>query len=212
MVDDEVEGGPQLREALHGIRTIFEQETPEIQPLTLEDWGRFEGELLVRMLDDGRLCELLADYCYYRPDRSHWLAPTGTKVDGASIPRKLWSLIGGPFEGKYRNASVIHDRYCDTHERPWRDTHRTFYEAMRCRGVDATQANIMYYAVYRFGPRWPEPGMTIAESVASDEARSLSEEDAATLLADARAIQNSDPSIEQIEALADRREGVNPDG
>lgn len=29
-----------------------------------------------------------------------------------------------------------------------------FYEACRCGGVDDTQAKMMYYAVYHFGPRW----------------------------------------------------------
>ena len=29
-----------------------------------------------------------------------------------------------------------------------------FYEACRCGGVDETEAKLMYYAVYHFGPRW----------------------------------------------------------
>src|SRR5712692_9140850 len=31
----------------------------------------------------------------------------------ASIPRAFWSVIGGPLEGQYRNASVFHDVACD---------------------------------------------------------------------------------------------------
>ena len=42
-----------------------------------------------------------------------WTAPKGAKVDGASIPQLFWTPIGGPFEGKYRYASVIHDTECD---------------------------------------------------------------------------------------------------
>src|SRR3954467_9592619 len=155
---------PAIMAALLGIASLSWREAPRFTLPGPENWGSFEGELLVRMLDDGRLCELLADYVYHRNDGSHWLAPKGTKVDGASIPRIFWTLIGGPFEGKYRNASVIHDRYCDTKERPWRDTHRMFYEGMRCNGVGAAKAKIMYYAVYRFGQRWPEPGTHAAEA------------------------------------------------
>lgn len=32
----------------------------------------------------------------------------------------FWSFIGGPFEGKYRNASVVHDFLCKVQKRPWR--------------------------------------------------------------------------------------------
>lgn len=169
------------------------------------DWGRFEGDFDAWFLDDGRLCELLADYAYIQSNETRWLAPKGTKVDGASIPKVFWSLIGGPFEGKYRNASVIHDRYCDTHERPWRDTHRMFYEAMRCNGVAIAQAKIMYYAVYRFGPRWPEPGAPVPEALEQAMPRPLTTASAQSLLADAQAIYAHDLSIDSIEYLADSR-------
>jgi hypothetical protein len=195
-----------MREALLGIASLAWREAPRFTLNRSENWGGFEGELLVRILDDGRLCELLADYGYHRNDGSRWIAPKGTKVDGASIPKIFWTLIGGPFEGKYRNASVIHDRYCDTKERPWRDTHRMFYEAMRCNGVGAAQAKIMYYAVYRFGHRWPEPGAPAPEAAMPTSAPMLTEAAARTLLADAQAIYAHDLSIEAIENLADARE------
>jgi hypothetical protein len=201
--------GPAVLNALLGIAALAWRDAPRFTTESIEaaeDWGRFEGELLVRMLDDGRVCELLADYDYHRPDGSHWLAPVGAKVDGASIPPVFWSLIGGPFEGKYRNASVIHDYYCDSKTRPWRDTHRTFYEAMRCKGVGTAKAKVMYYAVYRFGPRWPDPGVPLVESVAAIPARAPTEAAAASLLADAEAIYTHDLSLDAIEHLADARE------
>jgi hypothetical protein len=78
----------------------------------------------------------------------------GTRVDGASIPRPLWSIIGAPFTGRYVEASVIHDHYCDTQARHWKAVHKVFLEGMLARGVDKLQAQLMYLAVYRFGPRW----------------------------------------------------------
>jgi len=89
---------------------------------------------------------LLDDFGYVDLGRFTWKAPKRHKIDGASIPPVFWSLIGGPFEGKYRNASVVHDYECDVKQRPWRLVHRMFYNASRCGGVDE--------AVYHFGPRW----------------------------------------------------------
>jgi hypothetical protein len=83
-----------------------------------------------------------------------WVVPAGAIVDGASIPSLFWSIIGGPFEGKYRNASVIHDYYCDVRTRPWRDTDRVFFEAMRASGVSEREAKALYMAVVYGGPHW----------------------------------------------------------
>jgi hypothetical protein len=102
---------------------------------------------------------LLADFVYEDPSGERWVAPRGAIVDGASIPRVLWSLIGGPFEGKYRDASVVHDIACEERRRPWRDVHRMFYNASRLAGVEETRARVMYGAVFHFGPRWAERGI-----------------------------------------------------
>lgn len=118
--------------------------------------GRFNGDLVARFLDDGRVVELVNAFGYTDPDGLVWEAPAGARVDGASIPRALWSLIGGPFEGRYRNASVIHDWYCDRRSRPWKAVHRVFYNGMVTAGVDAVQAKVMYAGVYVGGPRWSE--------------------------------------------------------
>jgi hypothetical protein len=85
-----------------------------------------------------------------------WMVPKGTRVDGASIPQALWSIVGSPFTGKYRDASVIHDYYCDARLRPWRDVHRVFYEAMIVSRVSDARAKVMYAAVYFAGPRWSD--------------------------------------------------------
>jgi hypothetical protein len=89
-------------------------------------------------------------------DQERWPVPVDAKVDGASIPRALWSLTGGPFEGKYRSASVIHDYYCDVRRKPWRAVHRVFYNAMRASGVSERRAKLMYAAVYFAGPHWSD--------------------------------------------------------
>ena len=166
-----------------------------------EEFGRYEGlPPQLELLDDGRMARLLSPISYVAANDEAWPVPADTVVDGASIPRLFWTLIGGPFEGKYRNASIVHDCYCDTRERSSRGTHRMFYSAMRCSGVSPTKAKIMFYAVYRFGPRWPDGGLeTMAAPIQPAQADPL------TFVADAQSISLLDPSLEEIESLADAR-------
>lgn len=119
-----------------------------------EPYGKFIGDVQTQWLDDGRRMKLLSSLTYLDPQGERWIAPEGSIVDGASIPQFAWSVIGGPFEGKYRKASVIHDVACVEKRRPWELVHETFYQGMRASGVSETTAKIMYAAVYHFGPRW----------------------------------------------------------
>lgn len=118
--------------------------------------ARFEGDFLVTLLQDGRNIRLESDLLFVDPNDVHWAAPKGAVVDGASIPKGFWSIVGGPLEGKYRNASIIHDWFCDKRTRTWQATHRVFYDGMIASGVGIAQAKLMYYAVLWGGPRWEE--------------------------------------------------------
>jgi len=120
-----------------------------------QNFGSFVGNIDTRWLEDDRRMQLLADFSYVDGSGLVWAAPKGSIVDGASIPRLAWSVIGGPFEGAYRPASVIHDVACDQQSRRWEDVHLAFYNAMRASKVDELLAKVMYAAVYHFGPRWP---------------------------------------------------------
>jgi hypothetical protein len=82
--------------------------------------------------------------------------PRGATVDGASIPWLLWTPLGGPFEGKYRDASVVHDYYCSVHSTDHRSVHLMFYRAMMVSGVSVARAKVMYLAVKFFGPSWSD--------------------------------------------------------
>jgi len=194
--------------ALLGLASLQRSISAEEGPPGLDEvggWGRYEGlPPRLELLDDGRRARLISPLSYVAEDQTPWPVPEGTVVDGASIPRLFWTLIGGPFEGKYRNASIVHDRYCEHHEHPWRDVHRMFYAAMRCSGVSKGQAKIMFYAVYRFGPRWPDPSGAKLEA-AAPAAAAPSRADPLTFVADAQAIALIDPSLDEVEALADAR-------
>lgn len=115
---------------------------------------RFQGSVVLELLPDGRNAKLIKEFVYYDQSNVEWKAPKNSIVNGASIPRLFWTVIGGPFEGKYRSASVIHDVACDKRTRPWRATHEAFYKASRFAGTSEKLAKIMYAAVFHFGPRW----------------------------------------------------------
>lgn len=174
-------------------------------------WGYFSGAPVTQWNPDGRSMTLLNELRYTDPKGFTWIAPAGSVVDGASIPRSLWSFMGGPFEGKYRNASVLHDVAYDQHDRPWEDCDRMFYNAMRCSGVGTVEAKTMFYSLYRFGRHWKfsikrakpvkvgrklvaraEPEFPRATVVTRDEIEAARDW-----------IRNAQPSVEEIERRAD---------
>jgi hypothetical protein len=172
-------------------------------------WGYFNGEPVTKWNPDGRTMTLLTELRYTDPAGNVWVAPIGSVVDGASIPRYLWSLMGGPFEGKYRNASVLHDVAYGQKKRPWQDCDRMFYYAMRCSGVSAVEAKTMFYALYRFGHHWKFPikrakpvkyeGQLVARAEPIPRAIPVNP----TQINEARDwIRTADPSLDQIEQRA----------
>lgn len=120
-----------------------------------EFFGKYSGQIRTEWLKDGRLMKILEDFQFEDPDGVTWVVSKGSVTDGASIPLIAWSFVGGPYSGKYRNASVVHDIACQQKKRTWQAVHKAFYYAMRVSGVDAIKSKIMYAAVYHFGPRWP---------------------------------------------------------
>ena len=117
--------------------------------------GKFIGRLITSWDGNGRDMRLEQPFKFIDPEGKSWPVPKGTVVDGASIPQFLWSVIGGPFSGKYRYASVIHDYYCAKQARKPSDTHKVFYTAAIASGVSKGKAWVLYKAVDTFGPSWP---------------------------------------------------------
>jgi hypothetical protein len=122
-----------------------------------DNWGVYKDRPL-RLQDlvppDGRRFMLEHEFDYADPSNRLWKAPQGLITDGASIPKPFWSIIGGPFEGLFREAAIVHDAGCCAQTERWQDVHHMFYYAMRCSGVGLIQAKIMFYAVWAGGPRW----------------------------------------------------------
>jgi hypothetical protein len=160
-------------------------------------WGYFSGPIETRWEADGRTMTLLNELRYTDPKGVVWIAPAGSRVDGASIPRALWPFFGGPFEGKFRNASVLHDVAYDQKTRPWQQVDRMFYDAMRCSGVGSVKAKTFYYALYRHGRHWKR-------TKTSEEPRATAV-DPAEVDAIQDWVRENDPSLDQIDSRAAAR-------
>lgn len=92
--------------------------------------------------------KLLAPFWYVDWSGRRWETDSNP-IDGASIPRALWTAIGSPYTGRYRRASIVHDTACRTAttgaQRKTAD--KMFYQACRDGGCTRRQATILYIGV-----------------------------------------------------------------
>ena len=111
--------------------------------------GYFSGNPKTEWLPDGRTMRVLEDFTFTDQAGKVWLAPAGSLTDGASIPRALWTAVGGPYEGKYRNAAIVHDVVCQGHttNEERRAGDRMFKEACLCGGCTEHEAARLYAGV-----------------------------------------------------------------
>ena len=198
--------------------------------------GKFSGEL--KLFPEGcqktkaRICKLkgLLTYSSSRNElvwqTDEWEDGNGESgtTDGASIPKWAQPIIGDQYDESYLKAAIIHDHYCydENRVRPWRETHRMFYDALIDLGVNKVKAKIMYFAVYWKGPKWVElvpgqgcgdncikhafpmimPMYSVADNYEGDEFNKKLLEIQKTLA------DNPEMSIEQLEEIAQE---VDPD-
>ena len=118
--------------------------------------GRYTGQLILEPLQGSQRLKTVLDFGFLDADGRHWPVPPGTSVDGASIPKALLSLWGGPWQGEFRKASVVHDYHCAARRADWQSVHRMFYRAMLVSGVSEPHAKLVYAGLYFAGPRWED--------------------------------------------------------
>jgi hypothetical protein len=112
--------------------------------------GTFSGNPLTEWLTDrtdDRNMRLLAPFWYIDPQGRRWEAPAGSIIDGATIPRTLWSSVGSPFTGSYRRASIIHDVAVLTPSILRGDADTMFYSACLSGGCTLFQGKLLYAGV-----------------------------------------------------------------
>lgn len=179
-----------MKKLVLSLLCLFLTSCATVQPfsfLNKKSFGHFTTPVKTEWLA-GRDMRLLEDVIYIDPDGKEWIAPKGARINGASIPKAFWSILGGPYEGKYRDASVIHDVECVRRIEPWQKVHAMFYAAMRAKGVKEKQAKLMYAAVYKFGPRWNKVRKQIVKEPSLSEVSELKDW-----------VNKENPSLEKIE-------------
>jgi hypothetical protein len=138
------------------------------------DHGHFSGDpktLWLTEVGQDRNMRLLERFVFTDPDNKEWVAPLDAIIDGASIPRALWTIVGSPYTGDYRRASIVHDVACanaggDAAAR--RKADRMIYHACIAGGCSVEQATVIYLGV-RIGalasttPQWTA-SLAVSES------------------------------------------------
>jgi len=128
-----------------------------------EFFGDFEFQWLNSPGGKHRDMKVLSAVSFRSASGKLWTVPAGTVINGASIPRALWTFTGSPYVGTYRRASVIHDHYCDVRTELQRDVHLMFKEGMRADGASWLEANSKYLAVKVAGLCPEKMGVDISE-------------------------------------------------
>ena len=76
---------------------------------------------------------------------------SGYKWDGASIPRYCWSIIGGKYMPRFREASLVHDYMYENGLINKEVADRLFLELLDESSVKGIRRKLMYGAVRLFG-------------------------------------------------------------
>lgn len=102
----------------------------------------------------GKRIRLLSPLIWEDPDGEVMIVPLGFESDGGSIPRVLWSLVGGPLDDAYVVATILHDWECEQRAHSSAQVHERFYRSMRAAGTSWLIARGFYHAVRTKGPSW----------------------------------------------------------
>lgn len=130
--------------------------------------GLFSGNPKTEWLSergDDRDMRIIEPFWYIDPAGRRWDVPAGTIINGASIPRTLWSSVGSPYTGDYRRAAVVHDAVVGREGvlRPEADT--MFYYACLAGGCSLIQGKLLYAGV-RLGT-WANANQLFTHDVAA---------------------------------------------
>ena len=108
----------------------------------------FLGELILRFpFGNPRNAEIVKHFAYTDNHGHRYECEPGDIINGASIPRIFWRLVGSPYTGNYRRAAALHD--CEYHRgrHPRKRIDKMFLAVMKHDGVGRIKRNVMYRAV-----------------------------------------------------------------
>jgi hypothetical protein len=93
---------------------------------------------------------LVRDWYFLWGGKAYWI-PAGYTIDGASIPRLFWSIIGSPFAPELIAAALAHDWIYLVHILKRAEADEIFYQLLLQCGVSKWRARTMWAAVRSFG-------------------------------------------------------------
>jgi hypothetical protein len=122
--------------------------------------GSFEGRVVVEWLDDPFVptMRLVEPFEFHQSKGKVWKVPVGHIVKGRGMPPLFRDLIGQPFNGGFRKASIVYDHATQAMKEPWDEAQRMFLEASLAEGVTQSEAKAMYMLLRAQGSRWEVPG------------------------------------------------------
>ena len=187
-----------------------DRDAAETLPIASSSKPRFSPETItLKEVKDSDLKELFDErLVFVDASGTEWVAPKGTRTDGASVPRLALPLTDGRFDRTFLTAAAIHDAYCQSdnetvspnqyRSRGWRAVHRMFFEASIAGGASQETALLMFAAVWLGGPRWDDPEHSL-DAVPVERLNAEYE-------ACKEWIEREHPTVEEVEAWMDRRE------
>jgi len=92
------------------------------------------------------LAEVFQDWCFFIDHVPYWV-PAGYDLNGASIPRPLWSITGSPYHPRNFEASCAHDPLYLTHATPRKVADQVAYQLWEQSGHPHWKARNRYLAV-----------------------------------------------------------------
>ncbi|MFN0316954.1 MAG: DUF1353 domain-containing protein [Burkholderiales bacterium] len=126
--------------------------------------GTFLGKVVLEWDDEDGFnrhkIKLLSDFGFQDPAGKKWVAQKGAELDGSSFTPLFEQMVGLPFVGEHRRASLLHDYYAKQLSEPWRDVRRMYYAALLAEGMSESEAKTTYAVLYGAGMRWEPKGST----------------------------------------------------
>jgi Protein of unknown function (DUF1353) len=126
--------------------------------------GTFLGKVALEWDDEDGFnrhkIKLLSDFGFQDPSGKKWIAQKGAELDGNSFTPLFEQMVGLPFAGEHRRASLLHDYFAKQLNEPWRDVRRMYYAALLAEGMSDHEAKTAYAVLYGAGMRWEPKGST----------------------------------------------------
>ena len=113
----------------------------------------YEGEIILSPKRDGKTWVVLKDLMFYTKYTDWVKVVSPFETDMASIPKFLYSIIGGSASGKYRQAAICHDYLYSIKIVSRYKADLAFLELMLNDEVPRWKAYLMFAAVRMFGSK-----------------------------------------------------------